>query len=300
MLNYFVAVAEELHFGRAARRLCIAQPPLSKAIKLLEARLDLALLVRDSHTVALTEAGRMLLTGSRTLLAAHDVLLAEMDALRRSESSGLRLAYCGGFVGTMPATLAREFRRHFPDVAMELRDVGLFAGAAPIVELDADAMLVASPFACPPGVASLVLGHCPRTVITAAAHPGDVREADGSRGDAPPPRIRFANAPDAWRDYWEVEVAGGPQASSLEEALELAAAGCGLITAPALVAHRYPRPDLWYRPLPGGPQPAIHLAWRYGDSSLAVEALIGLAAQLTKGGCAAGLAWGESPPRARR
>jgi DNA-binding transcriptional LysR family regulator len=134
-----------------------------------------------------------------------------------------------------------------------------------------------------------VLGHCPRTVITSAARSCEVCEA--SRGEAPPPRIRFLNAPDAWRDYWEGDVGGGPQATSLEEALELAAAGCGLVTAPALVAHRYPRPDLRYRPLTGGPQPAIHLAWRYGDSSLAVEALIGLAAELAKAGCASGLAW---------
>lgn len=81
-LRYFVAVAEELHFGRAAQRLGIAQPPLSKAIRLLERKMGITLLERTSREVRLTAAGEMLLTEGRGALAAVAA------AVRRAQRTG--------------------------------------------------------------------------------------------------------------------------------------------------------------------------------------------------------------------
>ncbi len=85
-LRYFVAVAEELHFGRAARRLAIAQPPLSRAVGRLERRLGVQLLERTSHGAVLTAAGVVLLAESRAALDAVDA--AERRTRRAGASGG--------------------------------------------------------------------------------------------------------------------------------------------------------------------------------------------------------------------
>lgn len=90
---YFVAVAEELHFGRAARRLGIAQPPLSRAIRRLEHRIGVPLLIRSTRTVALTEAGEVLLHES---LKALDAVTAAARRTRRAGRGEPRLILAAG------------------------------------------------------------------------------------------------------------------------------------------------------------------------------------------------------------
>ncbi|MGW5768733.1 LysR family transcriptional regulator [Streptomyces longwoodensis] len=104
-LVYFTAVAEELHFGRAAARLGMAQPPLSRAIQQLERRLGVALLERGSRRVALTEAGAVLLRESRTVL---DAASAAARRTRRAGRADPRLVLAikpGGDGGLLPAIL---------------------------------------------------------------------------------------------------------------------------------------------------------------------------------------------------
>jgi DNA-binding transcriptional LysR family regulator len=99
-LRYFVAVAEELHFGRAAQRLGIAQPPLSRAIRQLERRLGVALLERTSRTVTLTEAGSVLLREGRAALDAVDA------ADRRTRRAAL-----GRASAVLPESCRSQLRR---------------------------------------------------------------------------------------------------------------------------------------------------------------------------------------------
>lgn len=90
-LRYFVAVAEELHFGRAAQRLGIAQPPLSQRIRRLETDLGARLFERDSRHVELTEAGQILLAEARDLLARWDRTKALVGKAHRGEIDALRV-----------------------------------------------------------------------------------------------------------------------------------------------------------------------------------------------------------------
>src|SRR3954447_6480021 len=92
-LRYFVAVAEELHFGRAAARLHMAQPPLSQQIRRLEAIAGARLLDRTSRSVALTPAGDAVLTRARPLLAAADESVAEAARIGRGEAGHLDVGF---------------------------------------------------------------------------------------------------------------------------------------------------------------------------------------------------------------
>ena len=121
-LRYFVAVAEELHFGRAAARLNMTQPPLSQTIQALEATLGVALFARTQRSVALTPAGAALLPEARWLL----LRAAAMPELARRAASGASGRLALGFVSTADYSILppflREFRERHPDVQIDLRE----------------------------------------------------------------------------------------------------------------------------------------------------------------------------------
>jgi DNA-binding transcriptional LysR family regulator len=123
-LRYFVAVAEELHFGRAARRLGISQPPLSLQIQRLEATLGVSLFERTNRRVELTAAGRTLLEESRHVIA--DFMTA-IDAARRAargETGSLTVAFASSVMFLKLPRIVRRFREEFPSVRLELRELG--------------------------------------------------------------------------------------------------------------------------------------------------------------------------------
>ncbi|SER18563.1 LysR substrate binding domain-containing protein [Lentzea xinjiangensis] len=136
-LRYFVAVAEELHFGRAAQRLHMSQPPLSRAIKHLENDLGAALLQRSSAGVRLTEAGETLLVEARALLEQADRIRGK---LRRTTLTVGMLGDNGG------ARLAAAFRRRHPDVEVRVRETDLTDPTCGLRTGQVDVALTRGPF----------------------------------------------------------------------------------------------------------------------------------------------------------
>src|SRR4051794_28777194 len=119
-LRYFVAVAEELHFGRAAARAGIAQPPLSQAIRKLEMELGAPLFVRTSRRVALTEAGRVLLGHARALLAGRDEAKAAVRRAAAGEAGELKIGFgASSAIGLLP-DIVRSYRARRPGIILRL------------------------------------------------------------------------------------------------------------------------------------------------------------------------------------
>lgn len=168
-LRYFVAVAEELHFGRAAARLHMAQPPLSQAIRRLEAELGCELLTRTSRSVRLTPAGAAFLGRARRTLRNVEDDVHEARSIGRGETGLLNVGFVGSaMLTTLPEILRRHLDAH-PGVQLRLHesytsrvveglragdvDVGIVRDAEPVDELKATT-LASEPF-----VAVLPAGH---------------------------------------------------------------------------------------------------------------------------------------------
>lgn len=121
-LRYFVTVAEELHFGRAAERLHLSQPPLSQQIRRLESILGYSLFERTSRSVALTPAGVVYLERARRTLANVDRDLAETRSVARGEVGSLHVGFVGsGMLAHLPAIFQR-YREAHPRVTLHLHE----------------------------------------------------------------------------------------------------------------------------------------------------------------------------------
>lgn len=121
-LRYFQAVAEELSFSRAARRLHIAQPALSRAVKELEHHLGVDILQRTRRTVKLTPAGAVLLDETARLLERFDEIVRRVKRTAAGEEGELRLGYIGPPTQPFLGRLLHEYRRRNPQVAVHLEE----------------------------------------------------------------------------------------------------------------------------------------------------------------------------------
>ncbi|MCA1217495.1 LysR family transcriptional regulator [Streptomyces sp. 8L] len=242
-LRYFVAVADTLHFGRAAEELHIAQPVLSRQIRALEQDLGTPLLTRDSHGVALTEAGRQ-------LLADAGLLLASARAVRRrggAAARGSRRLMVGFRAGIAVTAAVELFATRHPDVIVDVQRIEgddqapmLLDGRIDVgfVRLPIDeAGLRVTPLYTEPRVAVLPVGHrlAGKERITEADLAGEplVWDADTS---TQPTRRPHPNA--------------GYLVRGVDETLEHVAAGRGISFLARSATVFYSHPNVSYVPVP--------------------------------------------------
>lgn len=122
-LRYFVAVAEELNFTRAAERLQIAQPPLSRQIQALEKKLQLALFQRTNRRVTLTPAGGVFLSECRQILSQVEQSIRVTQRAAQGETGQLTLGFEGSFHNGTVLGIIQAFRDKFPDVTLALQEM---------------------------------------------------------------------------------------------------------------------------------------------------------------------------------
>ena len=145
-LRYFLAVAEELHFHRAATRLHISQPPLSQQIRALERELGVTLLERNRRRVTLTAAGEGFRDDVRTILAAVERASERARHVARGSLGTLSIGFVGSamFSPTLPDIL-REFRAGHPDVELVLRELPTTAQLSALVGGELDVGVIRGP-----------------------------------------------------------------------------------------------------------------------------------------------------------
>jgi len=254
----FVTLAEELHFGRAAIRLHMTQPPLTQAIQGLERAIGVPLFARTRRSVALTPAGAALLAPARRLLAAADELPRVAQAAAAGLAGQLRLAFVSNIAyGPLPEWL-RSFRLAHPEVALQLReatlDVQLEAFDAD--EIDAGFVLHA-PGAAPAGFAAWAVQGEPLVMALPAQHPAAALATLRLADVAGEPLVIFPRpiAPslfDAVLAAYRAQGATpriGQEAIQMQTIVNLVSAGMGVAWVPASVTHLQ-RPGVVYRPVP--------------------------------------------------
>jgi DNA-binding transcriptional LysR family regulator len=276
-LRYFVAVAEELHFGHAAERLGMAQPPLSRAIRELERQVGATLFERTTRQVSLTPAGHVLLRDARIALETVTAALSRARQAGRP-SPTLRVALKADFdAGLLPPILA-AYEREPASLPVELVLGGRNEQAPALREGRADVALLVTPFDDRTLDVEPLLTE-PLLAALPAADPLAARErlilADLAGRILPDGRP--ANHPDA-------PGVASPRQFDLAQIFSLVELGTVTLLLPASLAARHPRPGIAYRPVDDLPPTTLSVAWPVDSHSPAVAAFVRTATAIAASG----------------
>lgn len=253
-IEYVVAVAEELHFGRAAQRLAIAQPALSKAIRRIERRLGVDLFVRSSRQVAPTPAGEALLRYGRYALDAVDAA-AERARRAADAGAGLRLVLKPGGDADLLSAMLGAYAEESDARRVEIVFSGPTDRAEQLRDGRADVGLLYLPFDDLEGLAHETLRVEGRVALLAAHHRLATRDAirlADLKGE-PMPR---------WRGVPGIEDAteGGPEVKDVSQLIPLVALGRAVAVLPRSLVHPTP-PGVVCVPVTDAPESRLVLAW---------------------------------------
>ncbi|MGW4522999.1 LysR family transcriptional regulator [Amycolatopsis sp. NPDC004378] len=218
-LRYFVAVAEERHFGRAAARLHMSQPPLSRAVKQLEADVGAVLLVRSATGVALTPAGAALLEEARALLDQADQARVRVAAAAGAATITVGILGDGADPGAV--RLADAYRRKHPDVEVRVRDTDLTDPTCGLRAGLVDVALTRGPFD-ETGLTVHRLRADPVGAVLRADDPLAARDHLALADLAARRWFRFPDGTDpVWQAYWHGgEPREGPVVRAVQECLQ--------------------------------------------------------------------------------
>jgi DNA-binding transcriptional LysR family regulator len=267
LVRYFTVVAEQLHFGRAAQILHLAQPSLSRQVRRLEEQVGARLLDRTPQGSRLTEAGAAFLPQARMLLRTAD----RAAASARSAAAPTRLTV-GYMAGVIVTPAVRRMRRQHPDA--DIKTTHLTHGDVPtaLQEHRIDVLVARLPFGTE-GLHVSVLYDEPRMLVVPLDHrlAGRASVTFDDIADEPMPRVRSAD-PD-WSAYWRVDprpdgrhAPDGPLIDGVEDKFEVVAAGQAVVIA-AAVRGATLRPDLTMIPLEGADPSQVAVATRADDRS---------------------------------
>jgi DNA-binding transcriptional LysR family regulator len=272
-LRYFTTVAEELHFTRAAERLYVSQPALSKQIRALERQLGVELFRRDRQGVTLTAAGTALLPHARRVLATWADGAAAVARARAAERSTLvvGMSTSPGRGGLLPAIRSRFTAAH-PDAVLRLRQVPWEDPTAGLADGGADVAFVWLPLPDAERYAWTVIAEEPVEIALPESHPLAGRPEIDFRDLLDEPFLALPRSSGPLRDHWlALDARGGrppvigAEIAGTEETYEALVAGLGICLVATGNVPLLTLGGVTTRPLRGVPPSRYVLAWRTED-----------------------------------
>ncbi|MDT0543938.1 LysR family transcriptional regulator [Streptomyces lonegramiae] len=272
-LRYFAAVAEELHFTRAAERLYVSQPALSKQIRMLEKQVGAALFERDRREVRLSAVGAALLPHAQRMLAEWEAAQETVARVVADQAGRLvvGMSTSPGRGGVLPAIRSR-FTAARPDARLVLRQVPWQDSTAGLADGTCDAAFVWLPLPDPDRYRWVVVAEEPRLVAMAETHPLADREIIDFTDLLDEPFLALPDSAGPLRDYWlATDARGGKPAligaevASTEETYEALVAGLGVVLLAAGNAPLITLGGVVTRVVRGISPSRFALAWRADD-----------------------------------
>lgn len=284
-LQYFLAVADELNFTRAAERLNIAQQALSSAIAQLEALLGVKLFERTTRTVTLTSAGETWLPYAREAFAGAGRAADAARDLAAGRRGLLRVGLAATTALDLTPRLLRAFAERFPLVDAQLEHFDFEDPSGGLHEHRTDVALVRPPFS-DHGLELVALGTEPRFAVLAADHPLAERASVDFAELADEPWMAVATDP-LWCDFWQVAelrsepVKVGAICRTRDELFEAARARTATGLVPESVARAQAWPLLKFVEVRDVVPSTLAIAWRSDNHLAAVDNFVNLATEFS-------------------
>jgi DNA-binding transcriptional LysR family regulator len=255
-LEYFVAVAEELHFARAAARLHVAQPSISQQIKTLEHELGLQLFLRSSRAVSLTPAGADILPLASRLIADARRLQQHAEQSARRITGTVRIGFLADeYAHPASERLIAAIRRQHPRLRVEFQQIDFAEQYTSLQDAGVDISFVMDPV--PPSFVSVPLFESPRLLaVNQAAMPLAQSEAIGDEFTGASVVLPNQMTSHEWRRAWTPASSAAAQIfvvgeSSMEAMLSAVGAGRGVCVVPEYVSRYYPQPGVSFLTVDG-------------------------------------------------
>jgi DNA-binding transcriptional LysR family regulator len=286
-LRYFAAVAEELHFSRAAERLRISQPALSKQIRQLERELRFPLFRRDRRRVELTAAGESLLPAARRLLADWEQALEVATQRANEEGKVLQVGFQTSVGGGLYQDVAARFAALRPDWRLELRLHVWSDPSGGLLDRSADVAFLWLPTGAEDQLETVSLRSERKYVALPAGHRLARRRGVQLADLLEEPFVALPPEAGVLRDHWlAIEDRGahpvriGAEARTADEAFEAVATGRCVVLLAEGNAGVYARPGIVCRPVLGVRPSHLAVAWRRDDRRPAVREFVAAAAEV--------------------
>ncbi|MPY55322.1 LysR family transcriptional regulator [Streptomyces acidicola] len=274
LLRSFIAVVEEGTLTRAAERLFVSQPALTKQIKQLEAQLGVRLFTRSRTGMSPTEPGRILAERVPDLLTDWDLVLRETKSAASRAARVLRVGFIASAANEATPGIIAEFTRRRPGWRVNMRQAAWSVPSAGLADGDVDVALLRLPFPGEDALRTAALFTEPRWVALPEGHPLAARDVIAFRDLWEEPFVAAPPETGWWRDHWLAAderdghpVRIGAVTDQPDDWLSAIANGYGVALAPASAARFYARPGITYRPVSGVSPSRVGVAWAPADDA---------------------------------